>query len=325
MKIGSLLVDGVQRYGVVDDNHITLLSESADVFDVLAAVDPTGILTGRQLPWDPATELAVPFPVASIRDFITFEQHTAGSLRAVTGAAAIPDVWYEAPAFYFSNPHAAIGSGTTIPMPPGCEMLDFELEVAVVIGTAGYNLTVDEAFDHVAGFTILNDWSARDLQAREMRVGMGAVKSKDTATTLGPALVTVDEFVDHEVDGRFDLVMEVFVNGTRIGGDTLANMAWTFAELISYASRGTWVRPGDVLGSGTCGGGCLAEFWGRNGEQQPPPLRIGDTVTMTVEGIGTIHNTVVPGPPLHEVSPARRKPSATGSFGDSHREEAAQR
>ena len=186
MRIGSLIVDGVQRYGVVDDHHINLLAESADVFDVLESDDPSVALTGHRLAWESTTELAVPVPVASIRDFITFEQHTAGSLRAVTGAAEIPDAWYEAPAFYFTNPHAAIGSGATVPMPPGCKVLDFELEVAVVIGRAGYNLSVDEAFDHVAGFTILNDWSARDLQGREMRVGLGTVKGKDTATTLGP-------------------------------------------------------------------------------------------------------------------------------------------
>jgi 2-keto-4-pentenoate hydratase/2-oxohepta-3-ene-1,7-dioic acid hydratase in catechol pathway len=306
MRIGSLLVDSVRRYGVVNGDRIDLLAESADVFEVLATGDPGGFSAGRQLPWNANASVAVPVPVASIRDFITFEQHTAGSLRSVTGSGEVPDAWYEAPAFYFTNPHAAIGSGMPVPMPPGCEVLDFELEVAVVIGKAGFNLSVAEAFDHVAGFTILNDWSARDLQSREMRVGLGPAKGKDSATTLGPLLVTPDELVDHERDGRYDLAMEVFVNDSRIGGDTLANMSWTFAELIAYASRGTWVHPGDVLGSGTCGGGCLAELWGWRGERQPPPLRIDDTVTMTVEGIGTIHNTVIAGPPLHTVPPARR-------------------
>jgi len=306
MRIGSLLVDGVRRYGVVNGDRIDLLAESADVFEVLATGDPGGFSAGRQLPWNANASVAVPVPVASIRDFITFEQHTAGSLRSVTGSGEVPDAWYEAPAFYFTNPHAAIGSGMPVPMPPGCEVLDFELEVAVVIGKAGFNLSVAEAFDHVAGFTILNDWSARDLQSREMRVGLGPAKGKDSATTLGPLLVTPDELVDHERDGRYDLAMEVFVNDSRIGGDTLANMSWTFAELIAYASRGTWVHPGDVLGSGTCGDGCLAELWGWRGERQPPPLRIDDTVTMTVEGIGTIHNTVIAGPPLHTVPPARR-------------------
>jgi 2-keto-4-pentenoate hydratase/2-oxohepta-3-ene-1,7-dioic acid hydratase in catechol pathway len=276
MRIGSLLVDGVRRYGVVNGDRIDLLAESADVFEVLATKDPGGFSAGRQLPWNANASVAVPVPVASIRDFITFEQHTAGSLRSVTGSGEVPDAWYEAPAFYFTNPHAAIGSGMPVPMPPGCEVLDFELEVAVVIGKAGFNLSVAEAFDHVAGFTILNDWSARDLQSREMRVGLGPAKGKDSATTLGPLLVTPDELVDHERDGRYDLAMEVFVNDSRIGGDTLANMSWTFAELIAYASRGTWVHPGDVLGSGTCGGGCLAELWGWRGERQPPPLRIDD-------------------------------------------------
>ncbi|GAA3793164.1 fumarylacetoacetate hydrolase family protein [Amycolatopsis tucumanensis] len=304
MKLGSLLVDGVRRYGVVDGDRIALLTETADVFEVLTTGKPAA--AGQRLPWDETAPIAVPVPIASIRDFITFEQHTAGSLRAITGSSEVPDAWYEAPAFYFTNPHAAIGSGTPVPMPPGCEVLDFELEVAVVIGTAGFNLSVAEAMDHIAGFTILNDWSARDLQSREMRVGLGPAKGKDTATTLGPVLVTPDELAGYESDGRYDLAMEVFVNDTRIGGDTLANMAWTFAELIAYASRGTWVRPGDVLGSGTCGSGCLAELWGWHGERQPPPLRIGDTVRMTVQGIGTIHNTVVAGPPLHDVPPARR-------------------
>lgn len=304
MKLGSLLVDGVRRYGVVDGDRIALLDETADVFEVLATGDPAA--AGQRLPWDETASIAVPVPIASIRDFITFEQHTAGSLRAITGSSEVPDAWYEAPAFYFTNPHAAIGSGTPVPIPPGCEVLDFELEVAVVIGTAGFNLSVAEAVDHIAGFTILNDWSARDLQSREMRVGLGPAKGKDTATTLSPVLVTPDELADYESDGRYDLAMEVFVNDTRIGGDTLAHMAWTFAELIAYASRGTWVRPGDVLGSGTCGSGCLAELWGWHGDRQPPPLRIGDTVRMTVQGIGTIHNTVVAGPPLHNVPPARR-------------------
>ncbi|WP_370937035.1 fumarylacetoacetate hydrolase family protein [Amycolatopsis sp. cg13] len=302
MRIGSLLVDDVQRYGIVDGDRISLFPETADVFEVLG----DAAAASQQAAWDETASTAVPVPVASIRDFITFEQHTAGSLRAITGNGEVPDAWYEAPAFYFTNPHATIGSGAPVPMPPGCEVLDFELEVAAVIGTAGFNLSVAEAADHIAGFTILNDWSARDLQSREMRVGLGPAKGKDTATTLGPVLVTPDELADRESGGRYDLAMEVFVNDTRIGGDTLANMAWTFAELIAYASRGTWVRPGDVLGSGTCGSGCLAELWGWRGDRQPPPLRIGDTVRMTVQGIGTVHNTVVAGPPLHEVPPARR-------------------
>lgn len=205
MRIGSLLVDGVRRYGVVDGDRIDLFAEAADVFEVLATRVPASAVADRRLAWDEAAPIAVPVPIASIRDFITFEQHTAGSLRAITGNSKVPDAWYEAPAFYFTNPHAAIGSGTPVPMPPGCEVLDFELEVAVVIGTAGFNLSVAEAVNHIAGFTILTDWSARDLQSREMRVGLGPAKGKDTATTLGPVLVTPDELADYESDGRYDL------------------------------------------------------------------------------------------------------------------------
>ncbi len=127
-----------------------------------------------------------------------------------------------------------------------------------------------------------------------MQVGLGPTKGKDAATTLGPWLVTTDELDAHRDDeGRLDLGLRVDVNGVTVGRDRLANMAWTFEEMTSYASRGTEVRPGDVLGSGTRGNGCLAEFWGRRGRLDPPPLVPGDRVTMTVEGLGTISNTVV--------------------------------
>lgn len=308
MKIGGVTIDGTTRYGVVDSNHIDLLADSTDLYTALIDETVLNATTASRLPWDSSGPLDVPFPVTTIRDFITFEQHTAGSLRSVTETSRIPDAWYEAPAFYFTNPHAAVGSGADVPIPPGCTVFDFELEVAVVIGRAGYNLSVEEAFDHVAGFTILNDWSARDLQGREMQVGLGPAKGKDTATTLGPVLVTPDELAPFRRGDRYDLAMEVWVNDTRIGSDTLANMAWSFAELIAYASRGTWVKPGDVLGSGTCGTGCLAELWGWRGTHQPPPLGLGDTVTMTVDAIGTITNTVTDSPPLHPVAAATRTP-----------------
>lgn len=306
MRIGSTIVDGVVRYGAVNGTDLALFSGERDLYaQIVGGTGPsteTVPLTGTDRP--------VPVPVNTIRDFITFEQHTAGSLRAVTGTDQVPPAWYEAPAFYFTNPHAAIGSGADVPVPPGCATLDFELEVAAVIGRSGYNLSVVEAADHIVGLTILNDWSARDLQSREMRVGLGPAKGKDTATTLGPVMVTLDDLAGYATDdGGYDLSMSVRVNDALIGEDTLANMAWTFAELVAYASRGTWVHPGDVIGSGTCGSGCLAELWGWRGTQDPPPLRIGDTVEMTVAGIGTIANTVVAGPPLHPVPAARRRPS----------------
>ncbi|MFD9551685.1 fumarylacetoacetate hydrolase family protein [Nocardia salmonicida] len=167
---------------------------------------------------------------------------------------------------------------------------DFELEVAVVLGSDGASLTSEQARDHIFGYTILNDWSARDLQAREMKVNLGPAKGKDSASTLGPWLVTADELEPYrDKEGFLALDMRVTVNDIEVGHDLLSNMGWPFEDLISYASRGAQVRAGDVLGSGTCGnGGCLAELWGRYGQASIPPLAPGDIVEMTVEGIGSI-------------------------------------
>jgi 2-keto-4-pentenoate hydratase/2-oxohepta-3-ene-1,7-dioic acid hydratase in catechol pathway len=174
-----------------------------------------------------------------------------------------------------------------------------------VIGRAGRDLTPQAAGDHIAGYTIFNDWSARDLQMAEMRLGLGMCKGKDFANTLGPWIVTPDE-LEAYVDGdRLDLELRAEVNGSALGTDTLANMAWSFPELVSYASRGTWVLPGDVLGSGTCGNGCLLELWGRRGREGLAPLGPGDVVSLHVEGIGTLTNTVVAGVEPHALPRAR--------------------
>ncbi|MEU6918456.1 fumarylacetoacetate hydrolase family protein [Streptomyces olindensis] len=254
--------------------------------------------------------LLPPLQPPTVRDFVTFEEHVEGVRRSVDGAAGVPERWYAAPTFYFGNPYAVYGPHDDIPMPPGSSVLDFELEVAAVIGTEGRDLTPEQARDHIVGYTVFNDWSARDLQSAEMKVGLGPCKGKDTATTLGPYLVTADELEEHrDADGFLRLALTAGINGEVVGEDLLSNMSWTFEEMVAYASRGTWVRPGDVLGSGTCGnGGCLAELWGVRGRQDPPPLQPGDTVTLTVEGIGAVSNTVVTGPDPVPVPVARRRP-----------------
>ncbi|WP_405975732.1 fumarylacetoacetate hydrolase family protein [Streptomyces sp. NBC_00988] len=253
--------------------------------------------------------LLPPLQPPTVRDFVTFEEHVEGVRRSVDGAAGVPERWYAAPTFYFTNPYAVYGPHDDIPVPPGSSVLDFELEVAAVIGKEGRDLTPEQARDHIVGYTVLNDWSARDLQSAEMKVGLGPCKGKDTATTLGPYLVTADELERYrDADGFLRLALTAEINGEVVGKDLLSNMSWTFEEMVAYASRGTVVRPGDVLGSGTCGnGGCLAELWGVRGRQDPAPLKPGDTVTLTVEGIGSVSNTVVSGVDPVPVATARRR------------------
>ena len=253
--------------------------------------------------------LLPPLHPPSMRDFVSFEAHVAGVRRAVEGKEGVPESWYEQPTFMFMSPHAVVGANDLVPIPAGCKLLDYELEVAAVIGQDGRDLTPEQAAEHIAGYTILNDWSARDLQSRDMRSGLGPAKGKDFASTLGPCIVTADELAPYQAGDRLDLEMTVLVNSVRMGGDRLASMAWSFAELVAYASRSAWVKAGDVIASGTCSGGSLAEAWGRSDSLDPPPLKPGDVVTMTVEGIGMISNEVVEGPP--EASPipqARRRP-----------------
>jgi 2-keto-4-pentenoate hydratase/2-oxohepta-3-ene-1,7-dioic acid hydratase in catechol pathway len=258
--------------------------------------------------------LLAPLQPPTIRDFVAFEEHVEGVILSMSTEASVRPEWYAAPRFYFTNPYAVVGPCDDVAVPPGCEVFDFELEVAAVIGRVGADLSPQQAREHIVGYTILNDWSARDLQRAEMQVGLGPAKGKDSATTLGPWLVTADELEPFRDDeGFLRLRMSVQLNGVEVGRDLLSNMGWPFEELVAHASRGTEVRPGDVLGSGTCGnGGCLAELWGRRGAQDPPPLRPGDVVTMTVEGIGTISNRVVPGRDPIPLPPARIRPRDRG-------------
>ena len=312
MRLASFWVGEAVTAGVVVGDVVHPWLDGTTVLDLVrqglegalaAGADVVATSPGQPLA---GLRLAPPLQPPSVRDFITFEQHVEGALRAVVEDATVPPEWYDAPAFYFTSPHALIGAQDDVAVPPGCELLDFELEVAAVVGCDGRDLLPAAAADALFGYTIFNDWSARDLQRREMKVGLGPCKGKDFASTLGPWLVTADELAPYlDADGRLGLTMAVQVNGRELGRDLLSNMAWTFPELLSYASRGALVRAGDVLGSGTCGSGCLAELWGRSGRQEPAALQPGDVVTMTVEGIGTIANRIVPGPTGGAVPRAR--------------------
>jgi len=204
----------------------------------------------------------------SVRDFYAFEQHVK-TARALRGQE-VPPEWYEIPVFYFSNPAAIYGPEDQIPKPPDTNELDYELEVAAVIGAHG----------RIGGFTIMNDWSARDLQRAEMKVGLGPAKGKDFATSIGPILVTPDEF-----DGSRG-AMTARVNGEERSRGDLSDMHHSWDAIVAHATRNTHLRPGDILGSGTVGTGCILE----HGDGRW--LQTGDVVELEVEGIGVLRNRV---------------------------------
>jgi len=303
MRITRLQVAGAAVIGLVDTDdsaavQVTAIEGKTDPFAVLSK-GVNELRLGAVVALDSATLLA-PFEPRSIRDFVGFERHVEGMVMLENPAARVPDAWYDTPAFYFSNAAAVVPTGADVAVPPGCRQLDYELEVAAVIGKRCRDLTLENARDAIAAYTILNDWSARDLQRVDRRGGMGWSKSKDFASTIGPWLVSADEIERHRTEsGVLDLAMTVWLNGAQMGTDTLASLGWTFEQMLVYASRGVWLNPGEVIGSGTCGGGCLGELWGRAGKLTPPPLKPGDVVRMTVEGIGTIENTVIAGVEPH--------------------------
>ncbi|MET9002302.1 fumarylacetoacetate hydrolase family protein [Amycolatopsis sp. NPDC004169] len=290
MRFATYEHGGTVHAGVVTGDGVRAFPAGVTVLDVVRGAP--AVPGGPSVPLA-EVRLLPPLDPPSVRDFVAFEEHVEG----MVAPGSVPPEWYEAPTFYFTNPCALVGAHDDVPIPPGSRLFDFELEVAAVLGPDG-----------IFGYTILNDWSARDLQRREMKVNLGPAKGKDSATTLGPWLVTADELEPYrDADGFLALDMRVAVNDVGVGQDLLSNMGWPFEELAAYAGRGTRLRAGDVLGSGTCGnGGCLAELWGRGGTQEP--LRPGDVVEMSVEGLGTIRNTVVAGVELPPVRPARPRP-----------------
>lgn len=235
--------------------------------------------------------LGPPCCFRSFRDFYAFEAHVKNA-RAKRGLAMIPE-WYEQPVFYFSNTAYIVGHLAPVEKPPDTRELDYELELGVIIGRQGRNIPVEEADDYIAGFTIINDWSARDLQRREMKVGLGPAKGKDFATSVGPFLVTPDELEDRALPDRsrgkrYDLTMTAAVNGREYSRGNAETMHWTFAELVAQASRNATLCPGDLIGSGTVGTGCILEF----PEGTYPWLQHGDVVRLEIERLGVLENTI---------------------------------
>jgi fumarylacetoacetate (FAA) hydrolase len=229
----------------------------------------------------------------SMRDGYAFRQHVEAARRN-RGVPMIPE-FDHFPVFYFTNHLAVTGPGEIEVQPLAQDKLDFELEVAVVMGRQGKNIPASQADDYIFGYMIMNDWSARTLQMEEMKLNLGPAKGKDFATSLGPYLVTRDELEKALIRGKlgdkYNLKMKAFVNGKQLSEGNLQDMNWSFAQIIERASYGVTLYPGEVIGSGTVGTGCLLEL---NGSKITDNLWIkpGDEVVMEVEQLGRLVNTV---------------------------------
>lgn len=227
----------------------------------------------------------------SVRDFYAFEQHVK-TARSNRGLGMIPE-WYQFPVFYFSNHRAVYGPDDLVPYPRQSQALDFELEMACVIGRAGRDIKAADAADYIAGYMVMNDWSARDLQMQEMVLNMGPVKGKDFATSLGPCLVTPDELADKRTvtgaEERYDLTMSAKLNGKEISTGNFKDIYFSFPQMVERASLNTWLVPGDVLGSGTVGTGCLLE----QGDSRERYLQPDDVLELEIERLGLLSNRVV--------------------------------
>ena len=243
----------------------------------------------------------VPFPT-SCRDGYAFRQHvaTARNNRGLPMIAAFD----EFPVFYFTNHHSIQGPGNIACMPDHFEKLDFELEAAIVICKQGKNITANEADNHIGGLMIMNDMSARLLQMDEMQLNLGPAKGKDFSTVIGPCLVTLDELEAFEtppqnnhIGKAWNLQMTCKVNGVEVSKGNLADMNWTFAEIIERCAYGTNIYPGDIIGSGTVGTGCFLEMNGTgkltDPNYQEQWLQAGDIVEMEINGLGKLLNTII--------------------------------
>jgi fumarylacetoacetate (FAA) hydrolase len=229
----------------------------------------------------------------SLRDFYAFEGHVAAMWRR--RGADVPETWYRLPIFYFSNVSEIRGPDDPVWAPAASEELDYELEVAALVDTPAHDLPEERAEEAIGGYTIFNDWSARDLQRDETTVRLGPAKGKDFASSIGPWLVTPDELASARRDGATgpDLAMTADVNGAETSRGLWSDAQFSFGQMLARASADVRLRPGDLLGSGTVGGGCLLEA--RDGTLGRY-LRPGDVVTLRVERLGGLRTEIVERP-----------------------------
>lgn len=296
---------GGERVGLLSGDEILGFPEGRTMIDVLDAGDlheqgeRVAAAPAERVPYED-TALRAPLQPRSIRDCTGFLQH----LRTLSDATGMPvDLRYEqVPQFYFSNSAAVIGPYDEVPMAPDTVQFDFELEIAAVIGKPGANIALADAERHIAGYTLFCDWSARDLQLNEMPLRLGPAKGKDTANTLGPVIVTPDELEPFRAAKAFDLAMSGCVNGEQLTTGNWSTIDWGFPDMVTYAARGTRLRPGDVIGSGTVPSGCLFEHSVTTPESFAGWLEPGDVVTLAVEHLGEIRHRVIEGMQAHRLS-----------------------
>lgn len=289
----GVLTDGAIHGWRGADSLLPLLADRS----ALAGAAADALADPLEVVPEDAVALRAPVPVPpSIRDFMAFEEHVVTSMRAI--GRDVDPVWYQIPVFYFTNPAAVHGPRDAVRISPGSHAFDYEMEIAAIIGTPGSNIPVSEAEDHIAGYSVLCDWSARDLQEQEMAQGLGPAKGKDSATSIGPWLVTPDEIADRRKDNGIDLTATTTVNGKPYSAGNWSTIYWSFAQLISYASRGTELRTGDIIGSGTIGTGCILELSRVHGADRYPWLEPGDRVRVEVEGLGAIESVIEKADPL---------------------------
>ncbi len=273
MKLVTYDAGSGARIGRLDDGQVLDVGFDGDMVAFIEAGAPVR----DERPVDGARLLA-PLRPRTMRDFLSFRGHMENALGRL--GLPIPEEWYEIPSYYKGMPDTVIGPDAEIPWPSYTDRLDHELELAAVVGKPGRDIPRERALDHVFGWTIWNDLSARDVQAKELKIGLGPAKGKDWdgSNVLGPCIVTSDEL---DVS---DLRMSVRVNGETWGEDTTANMHHSFADLIAYASLAQMLHPGELLGSGTAAGGSGLELdrW----------LQPGDEVELEIEGIGILRNRI---------------------------------
>jgi len=309
--------DSGERTGVLSGDAIHALPPGVSLLELIgrgaAGLREAGEDALRSAPTTRLDQVTLTAPIPrppSIRDSLCFLDHMRNCQAAMGGGRVLKDTWYQIPAFYFACPSTVLGPYDDVPMAPGSAWQDFELEIAAVIGTAGKDLSVADAEQAIIGYTIFNDWSARDLQMLEGQLAIGQAKGKDSGVTLGPYLVTPDELAPYRRDGKLSLEVTALVNDEVIGSGSTAQMDWSFAEVIAYVSRGVTLTPGDVVGSGTVPTCTLVEHLDAAApESFRGWLHDGDVVTLTVQGLGETRQTVRKSPAPQPL-PARPNPNA---------------